>query len=78
MAEGATAIRVSAAHLLWDVEKFYDSINVVLLARFAVRHGFPVAVLAMDLHVHLGLRVIRWHQTVSLFSIHLRFILRYY
>ena len=46
--------------IYWDVEKFYDSICIVQLVKLAAGRGFPLHVAAIDLQVHLGLRIIRW------------------
>ena len=53
---GMTAITV-----FWDLAKFYDSLDLVVVVSLAQRAGFPVRVAAMDLQVHTGLRFLRWH-----------------
>ena len=47
-------------NIYWDVEKFYDSVDLVKLLIFAQERGFPLAVAALDLQAHLAMRVLRW------------------
>ena len=50
----------STASANWDLQKFYDSIDVRLLLGLGAEHGFPIRVAVVDLQVHLGLRALRW------------------
>ena len=46
--------------VFWDVEKFYGSLSIPELVGCCPRKGFNKTVAAMDLQVHLGLRLLRW------------------
>ena len=58
--ECAVLKRESTAGIYWDVEKFYDSINIVRLAELSQEFNFPIAVSSLDLQVHVAPRVVRW------------------
>ncbi len=49
----------------WDLQKFYDSIDIIKLIELSTRRGFSVAVAAIDLQVHLGLRLLKWAGSFS-------------
>ena len=49
-----------SAGVYYDVEKFYDSLDVVQLAKLSTSLGFPVLVAAMDLQIHVSARAPRW------------------
>ena len=46
--------------MYWDLQKFYDSIDVSHLLRLGAERRFPMRVAVVDLQVHLGLRALRW------------------
>ena len=46
----------SVVQVLWDLQKFFDSIDPLSLIRAAGQHGMPAFPLTMLLQVHLGLR----------------------
>ena len=46
--------------IYWDVAKFYDSLDLVVLIELCIHEEFSLQVAAMDLQVHLGLRFIKW------------------
>ena len=56
--EAATALGDATAGIYWDVEKFYDSISLVLLFQRAADLGFPEVLLAMSAMAYTGTRVI--------------------
>ena len=45
--------------MLWDVEKYFDSIDIEVLVERAVRHGFPKEILIMGLQIHRAPRLIK-------------------
>ena len=45
--------------VLWDMEKFYDNIDIVKLVRFATRLSYPVRLKALGLIMHMAPRLIR-------------------
>ena len=49
-----------SAGVHYDVEKFYDSLDVAQLVKFSTYLGFPVLVAAMDLQIHVAARALRW------------------
>ena len=49
-----------SAGIYFDIEKFYDSINLPRLIELSTRRGFSLFIAAMDLQVHAGLRVLSW------------------
>ena len=60
------------AGIYWDVEKFYDNIDIVKLATLAQTYEYPIAVSSLDLQVHVAPRVVRWagyySETTPIFS----------
>ena len=44
----------------WGFEKFYGRVDLEFLIGLGHARGFPLAVAAMDLQVHVGVRVLRW------------------
>ena len=53
----------STASVYWDLQKFYDSIDVRHLLRLEAECCFPMTVAVVDLQVHLGRRALRWAAT---------------
>ncbi len=51
--------------MYWDIEKFYDSIRLVLLIQLAVQAGYPVHILAFDIMFHLAPRILKWNSAFS-------------
>lgn len=47
------------AAILWDMEKFYDNINITKLIRKAQEMGYPVVALALGLSMHMAPRVVK-------------------
>ena len=49
----------------WDVHKFYDSIDISILIGMMVNCGFSITIAAMDLMIHVGLRILKWCRSCS-------------
>ena len=47
------------ASLLWDMDKFYDSINVIKLISKGIELGYPVVALALGMVMHMAMRVLK-------------------
>ena len=60
MDEVAGFLGLDVLSVYFDLEKFYDSIDVVKLIELSVNCGFSLHVAAMDLQVHMGLRILSW------------------
>ena len=60
MDEPAVLSGQKSAGVYYDVEKFYDSLDVVQLVKFPTSLGFPVLVAAMDLQIHVAAKALRW------------------
>jgi len=56
----------SVASCLWDMAKFYDSIDWRVLAAQAPRHGYPIRILAIGMIVHTSPRILKDRHAVSL------------
>ena len=56
--EAANLHGKTVIQLLWDVEKFFDSIALPGLVRACEKHGFPTDVLVQVLALHSGPRVL--------------------
>ena len=59
--EIAQAVGKCAAALLWDVHKYFDSVNIAELSSRAQKASYPVLDLAMGLQMHVSPRVLQ-HQ----------------
>ena len=59
--EIAAAHGLATASLFWDLEKFYDTIDVYRLARLAAQEGYPMKMCTMDLYMHTAPRMLKWH-----------------
>ena len=57
--EVATYSQQQAMKILWDLEKFYDSIKVPKLIQRACELGYPVQLLALGTQMHCAPRIIR-------------------
>ena len=57
--ETAVLAGVQVATLLLDIEKFYDSLSLVILIRIAADVGFPGVVVALEAQVYLAPRFLR-------------------
>ena len=66
MDETATTLGLSTATAFIDVWKYYDSINLVKLARAMLALRMDPTTLAMHLLLYLGVRIIRADQCCSL------------
>ena len=64
--EVATYSGEQVARMLWDLDKFYDSINISLLIDRAVEMGYPMVALALGIQMHMAPRVFRGHQHYQL------------
>ena len=49
-----------SAGVYYDVEKLYDSLDVVQLVKFSTSLDFPVLVVAMGLQIHVASRALSW------------------
>ena len=47
----------------WDVHKFYDSLDIVIMLELCEKANFNMVMAAMDMPVHLGLRFLRWSKS---------------
>lgn len=56
MDESAALMGLAAGTVLWDMEKFYDSVRVSALCHEALKLKFPALLLALGLQVHLAPR----------------------
>jgi hypothetical protein len=52
--------------ILWDLKKFFDSINIQILVDEAEKTGFPLKQLALSLAVHLAPRRLRLGRAVGM------------
>ncbi|CAE8616817.1 unnamed protein product, partial [Polarella glacialis] len=59
-------MNIDVGQILWDVEKFYDSIDIPTLALAALRLDYPPVLLHMGLQVHRGVRYITAEECVSM------------
>ena len=66
MAERAVALGQAALELMFDIEKFYDSIDIVLLVQESIRMEYPVHEMLNGLVAHRLPRVIKVGNDVSL------------
>ena len=66
MDETAVLQKASVASCLWDMAKFYDSIDWRVLAVQAPKHGYPIRVLAIGMIVHTSPRMLKNRHAVSL------------
>ena len=66
MDETAVLQKASVASCLWDMAKFYDSIDWRVLAVQAPKHGYPIRVLAIGMIVHASPRMLKDRHAVSL------------
>jgi len=66
MDEVAVIRKKSVASCLWDMAKFYDSIDWRVLAVQAPLHGYPIRILAIGMSVHTSPRVLKDRHAVSL------------
>ena len=57
MDESSALMGLAAGTVLWDMEKFYDSVRISALCREAIRFRFPPLLLALGLQVHLAPRI---------------------
>jgi len=48
----------SQAQILWDIKKFYDSIDPEKLAEFAEALGYPLVQLCPGMLMHVAARVV--------------------
>ena len=58
-AELAHAFGEHSCAVLWDFEKFFDSISPVLLIQRACSLGYPMLDLLLGLHIHLSPRILQ-------------------
>ena len=63
--EIAQAIGKCAAALLWDVHKYFDSVNIAELSSRAQEARYPVLDLAMGLQMHIAPRVLQHQKNCS-------------
>ena len=59
--ETAESFGAEAAGLAWDMDKFYDNINPVLLADMALDLDYPVQLLGIGISTHLAPRIIKYN-----------------
>ena len=57
--ESAATIGMASATLLWDLEKFYDSVNLERLVSESIRLGFCAVILYLSLAMHTSVRIIK-------------------
>ena len=57
--EASLALQQQNASILWDVQAFYDSIDLVQVLESALALNFPPIVLVMELKSHLAPRVLQ-------------------
>ena len=51
---------LSTLGIYWDMQKFYDSLDLVILIQVVMHHGYSLKLAAIDLQIHVGLRILRW------------------
>ena len=66
MGETSAIQGMSVASCLWDMAKFYDSIDWRVLATQAPKHGYPIRVLAIGMIVHTSPRMLKDRRAISL------------
>ena len=54
--ENATAQAKDCAHQLWDMDKFYDSINLAILSKELLARDFPPELLMLGMLAHVAPR----------------------
>ena len=57
---GAVILGEQRHQYIWDLQKFYDSIDVRHLLKLGAECGFPLRVAGVDLQLRLLLRALRW------------------
>ena len=57
--ENATAIGMHIGHLLWEMEKFYDSIDLLILAGELIERSCPVEFLILGILAHAASRILK-------------------
>ena len=63
--ENATAMGMHVGHLLWDMEKFYDSIDLLVLAGELIKRNYPSEMLILGVLAHAAPRVLKVGQCLS-------------
>ena len=57
--ESALDLGLNSASILWDAEKFYDSLDLARLIESAQSLGYPALPLALAMQLHMGPRFIK-------------------
>ena len=57
--ENATAAGMHVGHLLWDMEKFYDSVDLLILAGDLIKRKYPSELLVLGILAHAAPRVLK-------------------
>ena len=61
-AEAAASLGLCVVENCWDIEKYYDSIDLLQLIVGMQQLDYPIAVAAMDLLIHVAPRILRWNK----------------
>ena len=64
--EACVALGISGAQILWDFEKFFDTMEVGIVVMAALRYGYPPVPLPIAMLIHIASRVISADGVVSL------------
>ena len=57
--ENAVAMDMHAGHLLWDMEKFYDSVDLIILAQELMNRSYPRELLILGILAHAAPRILK-------------------
>ena len=57
--ENATAMGMHVGHLLRDMEKFYDSVDLAILAEELIRRNYPTELLVLGILAHAAPRILK-------------------